>query len=208
MQKDTVIFDFDGTIADSLAMTIEIFRELTGWQGAQTAEEINVFRRMPMRKVIKEVKVPLYQIPSLLVRGRKIMTDRVTEVALFPGMAQLIKSLHAEGHRLLVMSSNSGQNVEKFLRHHHLYAYFDGVYGNVGLLNKAASIKRVTRINGIDRKHCVYVGDEQRDIEGAHRAHIKVIAVSWGYNDPTLLKKHRPTAMAETPADILKIINR
>jgi phosphoglycolate phosphatase-like HAD superfamily hydrolase len=208
MQNDTLIFDFDGTIADSLTMTIDIFRDLTGWQGARTPEEIAIFRRMPLRKVIKEVKVPLYQVPSLLMRGRKVMTSRITEVAVFPGMAPVIKTLHAEGHRMLVMSSNSTQNVEKFLHHHKLYTYFDGIYGGVGLLNKAASIRRVTRLNNIDRTHCVYIGDEQRDIEGAHRAHIKVIAVSWGYNDPVLLKKHRPTALAETPTDILEIIRK
>lgn len=208
MQNDTIIFDFDGTIADSLTMTIEIFRNLTGWQGAQTPEEIATFRRMALRKVIKEVKVPLYQVPSLLMRGRKIMADRVTEVAVFPGMGKVIKELHADGHRLFVMSSNSTHNVDKFLRHHKLHTYFDGIYGGVGLLNKAASVKRVMRLNNIDRTQCVYIGDEQRDIEGAHRAHIKVIAVAWGYNDPVLLKKHHPTALAETPEDILEIIRK
>ncbi len=208
MKDDTIIFDFDGTIADSLGPTIEIFRDLTGWQGAQSEEEIAHFRKMPLRKVIKEVKVPVYQIPSLLMKGRKRMTSRITEVPVFEGMAHVIKQLHADGRRMLVMSSNSTQNVEKFLRHHKLYTYFDEIYGGVGLFNKGAALKRTLRLNNLERDKCVYIGDEQRDIEGARRVHVKVIAVSWGYNDPDLLAAQHPTAIAKIPADILEIVKK
>jgi len=208
MKDDVIIFDFDGTIADSLGCTIEIFRELTGWKGAQTQAEIDVFRRMPLRKVIKEVKVPVYQIPTLLMRGRKMMTSRITEVPVFEDMARVIKQLHKDGRRMLVMSSNSTQNVETFLRHHKLHTYFEAVYGGVGLFNKGAALKRTLRLNNLDRSKCVYIGDEQRDIEGARRVHVKVIAVSWGYNDPSLLAQQRPTAIAKTPGDILEIVSK
>ncbi|HSX08495.1 MAG TPA: HAD hydrolase-like protein [Candidatus Saccharimonadales bacterium] len=208
MDRDTIIFDFDGTIADSLSFTIEIFRKLTGWQGAQTPEEIARFRRMPLTKVVKEVGVPFLQIPSLLMRGRKIMTARITEVPPFPGMSETIHTLHERGHRLLVMSSNSGQNVKKFLAHNKLDAYFDAVYGNVGLFNKAGALRRVTRINKIDRNSCFYIGDEQRDVDGARRVGVKVIAVAWGYNDPELLQAHQPFALAHKPADILEILRK
>ncbi len=207
-ENETIIFDFDGTIADSLMLVIDIFRELTGWQGAQTPEDVARMRRMPIRKVIKEVKVPLYQAPSLLMRGRKMMTARIAEVPIFAGMAEVIRTLHKQGHRMLVMSTNSAQNVEKFLRLNHLEAYFDTIYGGVGLLNKAGVLRRITRINHIDRKKCVYIGDEQRDIDGARRVSIRTVAVSWGYNDAELLRTHHPFALAETPADILKILKK
>lgn len=208
MDPDTIIFDFDGTIADSLLFTIEVFRKLTGWQGARTPEEIAHFRRMPLMKVVKEVGVPLLQIPSLLVRGRKIMTARITEVPAFAGIPETIRTLHERGHRLLVMSSNSSQNVKKFLAHNNLDIYFDAVYGNVGLFNKAGALRRVTRINKIDRSRCFYIGDEQRDVDGARRVGVKVIAVAWGYNDPELLEAHQPFALVYKPAEILEVLKK
>ena len=207
-QGETIIFDFDGTIADSMMLVISIFRELTGWQGAQTPEDIARMRRMPVRKVIKEVKVPLYQAPALLVRGRKMMSARLAEVPIFAGMSNVVHTLHRRGHRMLVMSTNSTQNVESFLRLNHLENYFQSVYGGVGLLNKAGALRRITRINHIDRKTCFYIGDEQRDIDGARRVGIKAVGVSWGYNDAELLRAHHPFAIAEKPADILNIIEK
>lgn len=202
-KQQAVIFDFDGTIADSLMLVITIFRELTGWQGGRTPEEISRLRRLPLSKVIKEVHIPLYQVPSLLVRGRKMMAHRITEVPLVEGMTEVIKTLHEQDYRLLVMSSNSTQNVERFLRFHGLNKYFSGVYGGVGLLNKASSLRRITRQNHIDRALCVYVGDEHRDIEAAHKVPVRCIAVSWGYNDPALLRAHKPFALAQHPSEIL-----
>ena len=208
MASETIIFDFDGTIADSLALSIAIFRELTGWDGGRTAAEIKRMRKLPFRKVVKELGVPLYQVPSLLVRGRKMMANRIDEIPLFDGMADVLKTLHEQGHSMLIMSSNSKQNVEKFLHAHRLDSYFQKIYGGVGLLNKAAALRRTIRANRLDRKNCVYVGDEERDIDGAHKVRIKVVAVSWGYNDGELLAMHRPLGVAQKPADILKILQQ
>ena len=205
VDHETIIFDFDGTIADSLMLVISIFRELTGWRGARTPEDVARMRRLPIRKVVKEVKVPLYQVPPLLMRGRKMMAAQIAEVPLFDGMHEVIQKLHAQGHRMLVMSTNSTQNVESFLRLHHLEEYFDAVYGGVGLLNKAAALRRLIRQKQLDRKKCVYIGDEHRDIEGARKVHMKAIAVTWGYNDIELLRAHHPFAIAEKPTDLLEI---
>lgn len=204
--QKAVIFDFDGTIADSLMLVISVFRDLTGWQGGQTPEEISRLRRLPLSKVVKEVRVPLYQVPSLLVRGRKVMSHRITEVPLVEGMTEAIRALHQQGYQLFVMSSNSTQNVERFLRFHGLSKYFNTVYGGIGLFNKAAALRRVIRQNHLDRSRCAYIGDEHRDIEAAHKVHVKSIAVPWGYNDPDLLQAHKPFALVQEPQDIVELL--
>lgn len=204
MNKGTIIFDFDGTIADSFDVVLELFYELTGHE-RYTPEQVTVFRRMPIRKVIKELDVPLRRAPRLLVQGRALMRRRMHDVRVFPGLHEALAQLHRDGWQLMVISTNSQQNVEAYLKEHGLRNQFDQIYGNVGLFSKTQSLRKVLRQNKLDRDKCFYVGDEIRDMQAAHKARVRGVAVAWGYNDASILRPEKPFALAEKPADLVKI---
>lgn len=204
MNKGTIIFDFDGTIADSFEVVLDLFYELTGHERF-TAQQITELRGTPVRKVIKAIGIPLRQMPRLLVQGRALMHQRMHEVRVFPGLHESLATLHQAGWQLMVISTNSQQNVEVYLREHGLYEYFDHIYGGVGLFSKTQSLRKVLRQNKLDRTSCFYVGDEVRDMQAAHRAHVNVVAVAWGYNDASILRAEEPYAVAERPADLVQI---
>ena len=199
----TLLFDFDGTIAHSFGVVVDIFYKLTNVTPIDDPEVIRHLRHLPMMQVAKELHVQPLQIPRLLVKGRRKMSERIGEVQPFAGMPEVLKQLHAEGYTLYVMSSNSVQNVQVFLDEHGLRQYFTQVYGNIGLLNKAAAIKKVLRQSGLRAEDCIYIGDESRDADGARRAGVHMISVGWGYNDPALLKAHHPDALVMTPQELL-----
>jgi phosphoglycolate phosphatase len=201
-----IIFDFDGTIADSLAVVLELFYEMTG-HPALTAEEIAVLRRTPsVRQVAKAVGITPRQIPRVLMKGRALMSSRLDEVRPFTGIDSVLAALHADGHRLLMISSNSRPNVEGFLRTHQLDQYFDEVYGGIGLLRKAGALAKVIRQNRSDPSECFYIGDEVRDILAAKKARVRSVAVAWGYNDYDILAAEQPFAVAKAPQDLLKLL--
>ncbi len=200
----TIIFDFDGTIADSFKVVLDIFYELTGKE-PYDEEQISKFKAMSMRKAVKAAHLPPRQIPRLLIKGRTQMSQRLNELKPFPDIKQVLKKLHDNGHNLLVISSNSQSNVRSFLKEHKLDAYFDGVYGGIGLLSKASALRRVLRINKLAAQDCYYVGDEIRDIHAAKRAHIRSIAVTWGYNDGAILAARKPFMTADSPKDLLHL---
>lgn len=200
----TIIFDFDGTIADSFNVVLDIFYELTGKEH-YNEEQVSNFKTMSMRKAVKAAHLPPRQIPRLLITGRNQMSKRLHELKPFPEMKQVLKKLHDSGHSLLVISSNSQSNVWTFLKEHKLDSYFDGVYGNIGLLSKAGALRRVMRINKLVTYECYYVGDEIRDIHAAKRARVRSIAVTWGYNDGATLISKKPYMVAESPKDLLHI---
>ena len=202
-----IIFDFDGTIADSFEAVVQIFRELTGHKSEPvSAAEIERLRGLSPVHVMKELHIHPWRVPFLVMRGRRRMRKRIDSIAAHPGMPAVINKLYDEGHQLFVVSSNSTRNIKQFFRQHHLTREFIAIYGKAGLLSKAGLLKKVLRQNSLDPADTWYVGDEVRDVTAAKDANLRVIAVSWGYNNADILKSHQPTALAETPNDIIRIL--
>lgn len=204
----TVIFDFDGTLADSLNVIVEVFEQITGKQGQLTKKEMAALRHLPIPVVAKRVGIPMWRVPFLLYRGRRMMKARVNEIVMYEGLDKLLAALHKDGYRLLVVSSNSAHNVRAFLRNNKLEKYFTHVYGGVGLFDKAAALRAVVKRNRTQLADCIYVGDETRDIEACQSIGLRVIAVEWGFANPMFLARHTPLALVKTPAQLLRVIRQ
>lgn len=202
-----LIFDFDGTIADSFEVVEKIFYELTGRDPVTDKDRIAHLRRQSLMKAAKEMHISPAQLPRLLIRGRALMKLRMGQVKAFAGIAPVIRELHNSGNKLYIISSNSQSNVEDFLKEHDLLDCFDRVYGGVGLFNKAHVLKRVMRHNKIEPNHSFYVGDEVRDINAAKHAGVRIVSVAWGYNDIDALKEEKPFATAIKPSDLLRVLD-
>src|SRR5581483_1055920 len=200
-----LIFDFDGTIANSFEVVEKIFYELTGHEPVTDKRLIAHLRRQPLLKAAKEMRISPAQMPRLLIKGRALMQHRMSQVKAFPGIPPVIRELHNQGNRLFIISSNSQSNVEAFLKEHDLLDFFDRVYGGVGLFNKARVLKRVMKRNKIKAEESFYIGDEVRDINAAKRAGVRIVSVAWGYNDVDALKEEKPFSAAMNPAGLLRI---
>jgi phosphoglycolate phosphatase len=202
----TIIFDFDGTLGDSFEVGIEIAHNLTGIPPLGKKEMARL-RRLPLLKVVRELGIPLRRLPRLVLQARQQLHARMHEIHPFDGMPASLAALHEQGYRLLIMSSNSEQNIRVFLRTNHIEQYFSSVYGNVGLFDKAAALRKVIRRNKIARGACFYVGDEVRDVAAAKKVGVSAVAVGWGYQDPKALAECQPFALARNPAELQAIFN-
>lgn len=200
----TLIFDFDGTLADSFELALEIAHELMDL-GQLDEDEIARLRGMPPAKVMRKLHIPLTRVPRLLIRGRQKMHERIAEVHPFPGMPESLRSLHGSGYHLLVMSSNSERNVRTFLRANDLESYFDGVYGGASIFNKATALRKVMHRNRLGANDCFYIGDEVRDVVAAAKVGVEPVAVTWGFQTTDALLKYHPFALAKKPADLVRI---
>jgi phosphoglycolate phosphatase len=200
----TLIFDFDGTIADSFELVLEIAHDLTGAEMLNQVE-IARLRHLPLMKVVRELHIPLRHFPRLVLQGRQKMHERIHEVQPFPGIPKALEALHGAGHHLLVISSNSEQNVRSFLRANNLEAYFDGVYGSVAVFNKASALRKVIKRNRLVVEDCFYIGDEVRDVIAASKVGVEPVAVAWGYQAPEALAEYHPFALVQKPAELLDI---
>ncbi len=204
----TVIFDFDGTLVDSFKVAIEVAHELTHRSTLVQPEEIVRLRKLRLLDVAKELKLPRWQWPFLLFRGRRMMTKRLDEVTPFPGMQAVIKDLHESGYNLLVMSSNSQGNVQRVLNARSLSQYFSFIKGGIGLMGKAKGLRELMAQEKLVAADCIYVGDEPRDIEGSRKVGLPCISVTWGFNAPELLRDHQPLAIVDTPEQLRKALKK
>lgn len=205
----TLIFDFDGTIADNFFIAKDIFRTLvrmTGNRHPSDDAEIEVLRSLTARQVIARLKVHWWQLPYVLYFARKQMHKRQDEMRPIKGLPEVLAELHKRGHKLFIVSSNSQKNVQRFLDAHDLAQYFDGVYAGLGLFNKAGTLQKIVKQQRVAAEDCAYVGDEARDVDTARKAHMPCISVTWGYNNLKGLNRVHPETVINAPRELLKLV--
>src|SRR5438552_2071669 len=139
-----IIFDFDGTMADSLPLAIDLFY---AWVNREpfTQIEIEEMRNMTIKQVLHKVGIPLWRVPTMLVKERKEFGKRLSEVKIFEGISDVLKQLHERGHKLYLISSNSPQNIRKFLKTNKINQYFEVIHGNTGIFGKATALRIIIR---------------------------------------------------------------
>lgn len=203
----TIIFDFDGTLVDSLPLAINLFNKLSVGNRELTKTDIKQLRELTARQVVKAVGIPIWKIPKLLALGRSEAGKHMQELELFSGIKEVIVKLDAD-YSLYVMSSNSTHNVSRFLKAHNIERYFEKVYGNVGIFGKSTVLKHIMKANELEKRQTLYIGDEVRDVEGAKKAGITSVAVTWGYNGAKILSSYKPDYLVDTPKDLLTIFKK
>ncbi len=203
--KDILIFDFDGTIADTMYHLIEISNGLAdrfGYAKVDLAEVENM-RDWTSQQVFKHLKVPILKIPKILTQARKELHKQLDDVKTFDGIKDALLQLKELGHEIGIFTSNSKANVEAILQSNGLDV-FDFVLTTPKLWNKNRGLRRIMRRKRFHKKNVIYVGDETRDIEAAKKIGIRVMAVAWGYNSIEKLASLEPDFLAHSPEDIIK----
>lgn len=201
-----IIFDFDGTIADSFDYVAGF---LAGESKASKLDDQQKagLRGQPMAAMARQLGHHWWQLPRLFFRGRQRMGQAIKHVKPFTGMPEVIRKLHEEGHELFIVSSNAAGTVRAFLADQKLNSCFLEVYGGISLFGKAPALRRLLRNQHIQRGNAVYVGDELRDVQAAQSVKLHVIAVTWGFARPDDLKALKPTAIAQNPTDLINVIS-
>jgi phosphoglycolate phosphatase len=203
----TILFDFDGTLADSLGVVIEITNELAPDLGfAQiAAEQVDDFKKMSSREIIQLSGISLWRIPFLMRRFQTGFQRKAKDVKLFPGIDRLLRDLKQEGYRLGIVSSNSVENIQAVLHHHEVANLFSFVQ-SCSVFGKGRALRSAMRANYIQPATAFYVGDEIRDIEAARRSNLSTISVTWGFNSADVLSKQQPDYLVDTPGEILELL--
>lgn len=203
----TIIFDFDGTIADSFDYVAEFLLAEAG-VGPVNDSAKDILRGMSMQAMARELGFPWWRLPLLFVRGRRGMSGGIKHLKPFEGMPEVIRKLHNEGHELFIVSSNTVRNIHAFLHKHELHEYFLETYGGVGIFGKAPALRKLMKENSFEPKDCVYIGDELRDAEAAQSLNMKAISVEWGFARLKDLRELNPHRLAKKPEDIITILER
>ena len=204
----TVIFDFDGTLVDSLEVGFQACNVVGPRFGVRTVDraEADTFREMSTREMFEHLEVPLRKVPRLVLAVREEMARKMPSVALFDGIAGCLGQLRECGIGLGVVSSNSRENVRACLSHNGVLERFDFIHTAVNLFGKHRALGNVLRKRGLAAATVAYVGDEGRDVEAARRCQVLGIAVSWGSKSRAQLVQHRPDHIVDSPSELARLL--
>lgn len=200
-----VIFDFDGTIANSFDFITD-FLVAEAKLETISPEQRAGLKHMSMLAMARTLGHSYWKLPGLFYRGRRTMAVSINHVEPFTGMPEVIRKLKAEGHELFIVSSNTVRNVHDFLHKHDLHTNFLEIYGGVGLFGKAPALRRLLREQNFEAKDCFYIGDELRDVEAAKSVKIRSLAVTWGFARIKDLQALKPTRLVDEPAHIISAL--
>jgi phosphoglycolate phosphatase len=203
-----ILFDFDGTIVDSMAIGIEITNRLAIEFGFPSFSDTDLQRlkNLGSRDALKEFKIPLWKLPFLIRRFSQELNREVLYLTCFPGMKETLIKLKAEGHQLGIVSTNSVKNIQDFLRIQNLTTTFDFVAASYSIFGKSRLIRRLIRENRLNPSQIFYVGDETRDIEAACKSGVRSIAITWGLNSAEILATYHPDFLINQPQELLQIV--
>lgn len=201
----TIILDFDGTIANSFDYVADFLAHEAGVDELTEAQR-DELRHMSMRGMVRHLQYPTWKLPALYFKGRRVMSQHIKNIEPFEGMPEVIRKLHAEGHELFIVTSNSLRNVHEFLHNNDLHTYFLKVVASVSVFGKAGALRSLLKEQKLSIEDSVYIGDELRDIQAAESIKLKVIAVTWGFARVVDLEAAKPLAVISNPADLIKTL--
>jgi phosphoglycolate phosphatase len=176
-----VLFDSDGTLADTLPWFKTVFNQGAVQHGFKPMldDEQEYLRGLTTREMLAHLRVPLWKMPRILTAMRKAMAEQIHEFSLFDGIAESLQRLAANGVVLGVVSSNSCENVRTILGPANA-ALIQHYACGASMFGKAAKLRTVLRASGVSPSKALYVGDEIRDAEAAHKVDMAYGAVAWG----------------------------
>ena len=208
----TLLFDFDGTVFDTVeGITKSIQYALRKHGRDAEIEELRCFAGPPLVDKFMEVyEVSKEEAEQLVTDFReRYVPIGVYESSPFPGIRELLEAVRAVGKKTAIATSKPQALAELLLQRAGLRNLFDVVVGSGGGVNNDAKWQIVTRameLCGSKPEDCVLVGDTKYDVEGAKKCGIPCIGVRWGYAAEGELEAAGAAAIVETPGEIEKQI--
>lgn len=206
----TVIFDFDGTIADSLEVGLRVVNSLAKDFGLDlvTRDTLDRWHEMSSKEILKEIKLPFFRLPLMIRRFKRELNREIPSLRPFDGMDHALQDLKALGCRLGIVSSNSEENIRGFLAAQKMSHLFDFVVSCPRLMGKDKALKKLIKQYHLHPETVLYVGDETRDVDAAKRSNVRSAAVAWGFNSVKVLAQHCPDFVLTEPRELSKVVVR
>ena len=154
---DLVMFDLDGTLADSFGFFIRTHNLLSAKYHFQAIQphEVERLRQRSPREIMAHLGLPRWKLPFVARDFVRLMRLHGQDVCMFAGMARVLRELHAQGLQLAVVSSNSVENCRRILGED-LCRLMPCIDGGASLFGKRTRIHRMLNTLGIPPCRAIY----------------------------------------------------
>ena len=214
MKYEHVLFDLDGTLAESGTGIINSFEYTLKTHGvAYNREDLAKLVGPPLRDSMLEYLRDGHEVEEYINTYREYYGRQgIFENDMYSGIKEMLEKFVAAGYKLYIASSKPIPYIEKVLKHFGIFELFifiggDNMEGGRG--NKKDIINYVLDGANITNKNSVImVGDRKYDIIGARECTVDSMGVLFGYGSREELEDAGAKHIAETPQQIWEIISR
>lgn len=208
--KKHIVFDFDGTLVDSIDVVVKVYNELAIKYKFNTlnSSDYRMMMNFSLKEKIKALNVPMRRVHLIKRFSQEFKNNysvHLKSLRLFDGVVEVIKQLNEKGYTISIITSNSKTNILEYMKHQEVF-YFKQVMSSNGLFGKDKTLKKYMKDNRLHSSELMYIGDEVRDIQACKKANVEIIAVTWGVDPREALVIERPDHLADEPKDILGIL--
>jgi phosphoglycolate phosphatase len=212
---DTVIFDMDGTLLNTLEDISDSINHVLATYG------------FPVRK-ISEVRSFLgngaASLMELVIPGGSsnpqymncledycnyYQGNLMNKTSVYEGVRPLLEQLSKEGYKLAIVSNKPDKAVKE-LAVLHFDEYVKVAIGETEDISRKPApdtvFKAIEELGSTVDK-TVYVGDSEVDVETARNSRITCVGVTWGFRDREILEQKGADYIIDTPMELLKIID-
>ena len=200
--KSLIIFDWDGTLMDSVGLIVDAMRYAAKKHGLTVTDEAT-------KSIIGIALVDAFPMlfpndsdkyDELLATYSEYYVKHCDNDKLFAGIKELIQDLHAQGKTLAIATGKKRKGLQRVLPNSGVQAFFtltktaDETAGKPNpLMLEQILVETGTRI-----ENAVFIGDSIHDIRMANAIQMDSIAVSYGCEKADVLAKEHPTKLVTT----------
>lgn len=209
MKYKLAIFDFDGTLADSLPWAAGVVNEFADQYGFQRVDpsDHDVLRNFDAKQLMQHLGVKMWKVPQMAIHVRRRMAEEIDKIPMFPGVSEMLQQLSAAGMTLAVVSSNSEANVRQVIGPQNSALVHDFDCG-AAVFGKASKLKAVMKRCRTEPEQAILIGDEIRDAAAARKVKMAFGAVAWGYTNPEALQTQAPDEFFNRVDEIAERLTR
>jgi phosphoglycolate phosphatase len=196
MEGSHLVFDLDGTLTDPREGITRCFLHVLERleRPLQPQHELERFIGPPLRDALAELIGS--RDAAQVENATAIYRERFSTTGLFenfpyPGIADALAGLRAQGHTLWVCTSKAGVFAKRILEHFELSAFFSAIYGcelDGALSDKAELLAHLLGRHAIDPARAIMIGDRMHDIRAARANGLRSIGVLYGFGDEAELR--------------------
>jgi len=181
MKFKTIIFDLDGTIADTLPLCIAAFKKsVEPLLQKEISEQEIIATFGPSEEGTIRKLIPAYEQEGVAAYLQHYEALHHTCPDAFPGINALLKYLKAASVQLAMVTGKGLHSTRLSLKQFGLAEYFEVMEtGSVEGPNKVNGIRNIlTRLNA-NKAESLYIGDAPSDIIYCKQVGIPIAAVAW-----------------------------
>jgi phosphoglycolate phosphatase len=202
-----IIFDFDGTIADTKNKYYSsILGFLEDEERAFSKAKLDKFFGLKLHDILEKLGVEGDYTRTKMRILHEVFHD-VNSIKIVN--LDFIKKIKKKGIRVIIVSNSPTKDIKRVLRHYKKEKYFDKIYGGDKFTTKPELFDKLIKKYGLKKDEVVYIADMVKDIDIAREEGIKIISIisKFAFDPAKKVLKAKPDFVIRNFNSLIKLFN-